>query len=222
MTAHRTLFDIEIARKLLGLTDFTQTYSTADRTIEAPTAVAVTDNGTGTDGGAVAAGVGVYVLTFPFEWVTGTGALDVVTAFVIGHKFKILSWSWIDSGTVLVGASGARTANMEIGSTDVGTSPSTIAVVQAGTAPGRKIDGSAVSGADTGSASATFSIELANSGTNITAGNGSFAVKVQNMDTADAFAATVAEVTALIADDLDNRKAITALIDDMQTLGILE
>lgn len=151
--------------------------------------VAITDSGTGTVSDTLAAGVGVSTMHFPFEFTTNTSAIDVATAFVPGYKFKILSWSWIDGGTLLVGSSGSQVANMEIGTTDVGTSPSTCTVVQAGTADGRRIDGAAVSGANTGSASDTFSIEIATSGTDITAGNGAFHVVIQNMDTADAFAA---------------------------------
>ena len=201
---------------------YTQTYTTANRTIANATGVAVTDSGTGTDGGAIAAGVGLYTLTVPFTWVAGAGALDVCSAYVLGHKFKIMSWSWVDGGTVLVGSSGSRVANMEIGIVDVGTTPSTCTVVQASTAPGRKIDGTTVTGANTGSATDTFSIELAASGTEITAGNGAFLVKIQNMDVADAFAALAAEVVNLIADDLDNRQSVTALIDDLQTVEVVD
>jgi len=150
--------------------------------------VAITDNSTGTVSDTVAAGVGISTMHFPFEFVTSTSAIDVVTAFVPGFKFKILDWAWVDGGTDLVGASGSRVANMEIGAVDVGTSPSTLTVVQASTAPGRRIDGTAVAGANTGSASDTFSIEIASGGTTITAGNGSFSVVIQNMDTADAVA----------------------------------
>lgn len=150
--------------------------------------VAITDNGTGTVSNTIAAGVGVSTMHFPFEFTTNTSAIDVATAFTPGYKFKILSWSWIDGGTLLVGSSGSQVANMEIGTTDVGTSPSTCTVVQSGTADGRRIDGTTVTGANTGSASDTFSIEIATSGTDITAGNGAFHVVIQNMDTADALA----------------------------------
>lgn len=150
--------------------------------------VAITDSGTGTVSDTIAAGVGVSTMHFPFEFTTSTSAIDVVTAFVPGYKFKILDWAWVDGGTLLVGSSGSRVANMEIETTDVGTSPSTCTVIQASTADGRRIDGAAVSGANTGSATDTFSIEIASGGTDITAGNGAFHVVIQNMDTADAFA----------------------------------
>ncbi len=150
--------------------------------------VAITDSTGGTVADTLTATVGISTMHFPFEFVTSTSAIDVVTAFVPGYKFKILDWAWIDGGTDLVGASGSRVANMEIGSVDVGTSASTCTVVQASTGSGRRIDGTAVSGANTGSASDTFSIEIASGGTTITAGNGAFHVVIQNMDTADALA----------------------------------
>ncbi len=150
--------------------------------------VAITDSTGGTVADTLTATVGISTMSFPFEFITSTSAIDVVTAFVPGFKFKILDWAWVDGGTLLVGGSGSRVANMEIGTTDVGTSPSTCTVVQASTAQGRRIDGAAVAGANTGSATDTFSIEIASGGTDITAGNGAFHVVIQNMDTADAFA----------------------------------
>ena len=159
----------------------------------------ITDNSTGTGTDTIAAGVGKVVLTFPFEFITSTSAIDVATAFLPGFKFKVLDWAWIDGGTALVGASGSRVANLEIGTTDVGTSASTCTVVQSGTAPGRKIDATAISGANTGSASDTLSVEIANGGTTITAGNGYFIVVLQNMDTADAFASLRDKIEEILA-----------------------
>ena len=174
----------------------------------AATNAALTDSSGGAASSTIAAGAGVFWMSFPFEFITSTSAIDVATTITLGHKFKILAWSWIDGGTALVGGSGSRVANMEIGSTDVGTSPSTCTVVQASTAPGRRIDGTAVSGANTGSASDTFSIEIASGGTTITAGNGAFHVKIQNMDTADAIASLAAKGTAGVADDADLRSKL--------------
>ena len=152
----------------------------------------VVDSSTGTAGNAIAAGVGVYTLTVPWTWATSTSAIDVMTAIVPGHAFKVLAWDWTDGGTVLVGASGSRVANLEIGTTDVGTVASTCTVVQAGTANGRRIAGTTVTGANTGSATDTLSVEIASGGTTITAGDGAFHIKIQNMDTANALASLVA------------------------------
>jgi len=51
MPAHRILFDIEIARKLEGLTAFTQTFSTASHTVPATTSLAPPAGGVGAAAG---------------------------------------------------------------------------------------------------------------------------------------------------------------------------
>lgn len=203
-------------------TTYTQTYSTADRTVASPTAGALTDNTTGAAGTTFAAGAGVYdlVLVSPSNLSTlSTGGVDVATGIVLGHKFKILSWEFITTvaGT---GAAASLVFNLEIQTTDVGTTPSTCTVTLAGTDTiGKRTAGTAVSGANTGSATDALSLEVAGSGTAFTAGMGYWVVKVQNMDTADAVASLIAEHAKLVADDLDNRKTITALIDDLQAIG---
>lgn len=159
----------------------------------------LTDNSTGTGTDTIAAGVGISTMHFPFEFITSTSAINVADAFVPGFKFKILDWAWVDGGTALVGSSGSRVANMEIGSTDVGSTPSTCTVIQSGTAAGRRIDGTAVSGANTGSNSDSFSIEIASGGTDITAGNGGFHVVIQNMDTADASKSLSDKINEILA-----------------------
>jgi len=199
---------------------YTQTYSTADRTVAAPTAAAITDNTTGTAGSTAAAGVGVFNLVIPITMDAGTSAGEVITAITPGHKFKILGWSFVTS-VAGVGSGASRAYNMEIGTTDVGTSPSVLTLTEASTATvGSLTAGAAVSGANTGTAADTFSIEVASGGTAFSAGSGAFIVRVQNMDTADAIASLIAEHTKIVADDLDNRKTITAIIDDLQASRI--
>lgn len=150
--------------------------------------VAVTDNTTGTVGNTFAAGAGVSTLIFPATLpVGGTSAVDQVTAFTPGYKFKILAWSYQEA-VAATGSGGSRVYNMEIGTTDVGTSPSTVTITTASAAVGRVIAGTTVTGANTGSASDTVSIEVAASGTTHDAGSGAFHVRIQNMDTADAIA----------------------------------
>jgi hypothetical protein len=147
--------------------------------------VAITDNSTGTVGNTIAAGVGVSTLFFAVTLPTGgTSAIDLVTAFTPGYKFKILAWGYHEA-VAATGSGGSRVYNMEIGTTDVGTTPSTVTIT---TAVGRQIAGTAVSGANTGSASDTISIEVAASGTTHDAGSGAFWIRIQNMDTADAVA----------------------------------
>lgn len=160
-------------------------------------AAVIADNAGGADNAAAAAGIGVYDLTIPVPAnmsTLSTGGVDIATGIVLGHKFKILSWEFI---TTLAGTgSGASlVCNLEIGTTDVGTSPSTCTVALAGTNTiGKRTAGTAVSGANTGTASDALSVEVAGGGTAFTAGSGYFVVKVQNMDTADFVAALLAKL----------------------------
>ncbi len=186
--------------------------ATADGTIGAITApTAITDSTTGSTTATFAAGVGVYDLCFACSLIS-TGAKDLVTNVVLGHKFKILSWEFA-TNVPGVGSGASRVFNMEIGTTDIGTSPSTLTLTEAGTAAaGQRTAGAAVSGANTGTASDTFSIEVATGGTDFTAGSGTFLVKVQNMDVADCIAGICTAQTA-------NRTAIIALTDAIKELA---
>lgn len=186
---------------------YTQTYSTASATV----AAAITDNSTGSASDTIAAGVGVGVWEFEHTFIGGTSAVEPVTDWTPGHKFKILSWSFVTE-VLLVGASGSRVANMEIGTTDVGTVASTCTIPIANAAVGTVTAGTAVSGANTGTAASTFSIEIASGGTAFTAGSGTFRVVYQNMDTADAIASLSAKLDA-------RAQNINRIIDDMQAAG---
>lgn len=158
---------------------------------------AFTDSSGGTAGTTIASTVGVYALTLPVPAdlsTLSTGGVDVATGIVLGHKFKILSWEFIT--TVAGTGSGASLVfNLEIGTTDVGTVASTCTVTLAGTSDiGERTAATAVSGANTGTASDAISLEVAGSGTAFTAGSGYFVIKVQNMDIADAWASLIAEL----------------------------
>jgi hypothetical protein len=83
---------------------------------------------------------------------------------------------------------------------------------------GEKILGSAITAANTGAAAATISLEAAST-TAFAEGQVMVVLWIQNMDTADALASLILEQLHLIADDLDNRQSVTALIDDSQALG---
>lgn len=153
---------------------------------------AVTDNSTGATGiTTTPAGFGVYSLSFKVTLPTGgTSAVDQLTAFTVGHKFKILKWAYVED-VPTTGTNSSRVYNMEIGTTDVGTSASTITITTASAAAGRVIAGTAVSGANTGTSTDTISIEVAASGTTHDAGSGVFVITIQNMDTADAYASLI-------------------------------
>lgn len=161
----------------------------------AQTSAALTDSSTGAASTTLAAGVGYEILTFSHTFIGGTSAVEPVTTLTLGFKFKIISWTAVVD-VLLVGAGGSRTCNMEIGTTDVGTSPSTLVIAEANATVGTVIAGAAVAGANTGSAAATFSIEIASGGTAFSAGKVTFQILVQNMDTADAIASLAAQVNA--------------------------
>src|SRR5688572_29782459 len=83
-----TLDEVTITKLGLGLTPvgvrsaYTQTYSTANKTVAAPTAETLTDSTTGTASNTLAAGVGVYDLVLPSPAnlsTLSTGGVDVIT-----------------------------------------------------------------------------------------------------------------------------------------------
>lgn len=157
----------------------------------------ITDNTGGTIGTSFpAAGVGYQTLTFSHTFIGGTTAVTNLNAYTFGYRFKILSWSWVSS-VLLVGGGGSRVFNMLINATQVGTVPSTVTVVVGSGAVGTIIAGTAVSGAQTGGQSDTFSIQVANGGTAFSAGSGYFLVQVQNLDTVNALS-TVTGLTNTI------------------------
>lgn len=152
----------------------------------------------GNDAGTLASTVGVSQLSFDANLAAGppagTSAGDMVTAFVPGYKFKLLALDFVTS-IAGVGSSASQVYNLEIGTTNV--TAGTCTVTEASTsAVGELTAGAAITGANTGSATDSISIEQAASGTAFTAGAGSFIVTIQNMDTADAFAALAAAVNA--------------------------
>lgn len=193
-------------------------YSTANRTVAAPVAATLTDSTTGTASATVAAGTGVQVIALPIDLASITGAGDVLTNYTPGWKFKLLSASFAVSKPVTTAAK-AVTLNLEIGITDV--TGGSIALTSANCTPlGAVVAGTAITGANTGNAVDTISVEAA-SVTPFIEGQGYILIKIQNMDTADAAASLANEVNDLITDDLDNRQSVTALIDDLQSAGIV-
>lgn len=199
---------------------YTQTYSTATRTHSNLTAADLTDNTTGAASTTLAAGVGIETLAFYTVLPTGgTTAVDQVTTYTPGYKFKILGWSYLES-VATTGTNSSRVYNMEIGTTDVGTVPSTLTITTSGAAVGRVIAGTAVSGANTGTNADTISIEVAASGTTHDAGAGVFLVRIQNMDTADAMASVAAQTDALLVDLTNAKGVLNAAVDDLQAANL--
>lgn len=197
---------------------YTQTYSTANKTVAAPTTETLTDSTTGTASNTLAAGVGVANLVIPIHNLATVADGDVLTALTVGYKFKILSVDAFVTNEVTT-ASKATTLNVEIGTIDL--TGGVVALTSANTATlGAKIAGSAVTAANTGTAADTISVE-ASSTTAFAEGGVMLVVRIQNMDTADAFASLVDEHVKGVADDLDNRQSITAIIDDLQSVGLV-
>ena len=165
-------------------------------------AVEVTDSTTGTSTTRTfAAGVGQYVLPIHCTLAQVTGAGDILTNHVLGHKFKILS---IDAVVDKVVTTAAKlfTANLEIGTTNV--TGGEVALTSANCTPlGARVAGSAITAANTGSASDTISIEAA-SVTAFAEGEVIFLIRIQNMDTADAIAGLV----SILADAKSGNRVI--------------
>lgn len=186
---------------------YTQTaYSTAVRTTTAP----VTDSTGGAAQAAMAAGVGISTIALPINLASITGAGDVLTTYTPGYKFKLLAADFAVTVPATTAAK-AATLNLEIGTTNV--TGGEVALTSANCTPlGAVVAGSAITAANTGSAAATISVESA-SVTAFVEGAGVLYIRIQNMDTADAFA-------ALGADGITRAGLINALIDDSQAVGI--
>lgn len=147
--------------------------------------VAFTDSTTGTVADTIAAGVGIYYWPIHLNLAGITGNVDVLTTFTPGHKFKIMALDFYAT-TIASTASKLATLNLEIGTTNLTGGAVALTTSSCGTL-GAVTAGSAVTAANTGSASDTVSLE-ASSVTAFVEGSGTLMIKIQNMDTADAFA----------------------------------
>lgn len=161
---------------------------------------ALTDNTTGAASGTtMAAGVGVYTLTFPIENASIANG-DVVVAYVPGHKFKILKVTYVTNKPV---TTGSKLSTITPKITGVAVTGGVLSLTSATMTPvGTLVAGTAVTAANTGSS--TDSITLTASATTaFVEGNGSFVIQIQNMDSADA-AAAIARQTAAFRTALVN------------------
>lgn len=156
---------------------------------------AFTDNSTGVQSDTIAAGVGVSTLSLSVELVQITGAADVMTEFVPGYAFKIISIAARVSKVVTTAAK-AVTLNLEIDTTNV--TGGLVALTSANCTPlGAAIAGSAITAANTGSATSKISLEAA-SVTAFSEGAVEVLIVIQNTDTASAFASLAKHVDDLI------------------------
>lgn len=149
----------------------------------------LTDSTGGTAGTSLAAGVGRQTFYHPLtSLATGlsTSAIDLLTNWTPGFAFKILGFDFCVTvaGT---GSSASQVFNLEIGTTNLTGGVLTLAL--ADTTPiGKVTSATAITAANTGTATDTISLEMAASGTVFTAGAGYFIITLQNLDTANAFA----------------------------------
>lgn len=208
--------------KLLGdaaavLNTYVQTYSTALRTSANVTTAAKTDNSGGSVGTTIAAGVGIQTLPFYTNLIDITAA-DILSLYVPGYKFKILAMDFV---TDKPATTGSKAATLTPKISTVAVTGGVVALTSALCTPaGALVAGSAVTAANTGSAAASISI----TGSAVTAfveGNGWVLLKVQNMDTADAFASIIDQMTKGDADLLADKKVANAIIDDLQSFLIV-
>lgn len=152
---------------------------------------AFTDNTTGTTTATLAAGVGTYLLTIPIALAGITGNVDVMTDYILGHKFKVLSMRWITT-TVASTAAKAATLTADIGATPITSITLTLDSDDSTTTTLGGVLTVDATAANTGSATDTLSI-VAASVTAFVEGSGCIQFEIQNMDTADAFAGLVTQ-----------------------------
>lgn len=166
---------------------------------------ALTDSSGGTVGSTLSLNLSEQILTIPLTSLVtgiGTGAMDIVTNFVPGFRFRLLAFEFVTTlaGT---GAGASQVFNLEIGTTDVTGGVLTLNLANQGTV-GAVTAGTAITAANVGTATDSISIEKAGSGTVFTAGAGFFVIKVLNLDLADAIASMTAQGNAV-------RNALTSL-----------
>lgn len=153
---------------------------------------ALTDNSTGTASNTIAAGVGCQTVAFYIEAATIANG-DLLTTYVPGYAFKILKFDARCAKAVTTGSK-ASDLNLEIGTTNV-----TGGIIGlAGTyALGAAQAGSAITAANTGTASDSISIEASNT-TAFVEGAFWLILEIQNMDVANAIASLSDHVNDLI------------------------
>lgn len=144
----------------------------------------VTDSTGGTSSSTLEAGVGVQTIAIPINLPSLANG-DVLTNYTPGYKFKVLSVSFAVSVAVTTAAK-AATLNLEIGTTNL--TGGVVALTSANCTPlGALVAGTAITAANTGTSTDTISVE-ASSVTTFVEGAGYLLIKLQNMDTTDAFA----------------------------------
>lgn len=159
---------------------------------------ALTDLSLGVASNTIAATVGVSHYIQHLDLATGivAGAQSVTTNLVLGYRFKLLAFDWVTT-VVGAGAGASQVWNLDING--VNTTGGVITTTLASTnTVGLITAGTAITGANVGAAGALFSIEKAAGGTIFTGGEGYFVIRIQNMDSADAYASIATKVNSII------------------------
>lgn len=167
-------------------------------TLQAPLAAYqnITDSSGGAASGGLAAGVGIAEVDMFINLNDIAANGDVMTAYTPGYNFKILALDWIAAKPVTTAAKLA-TVTPKINATS--TTGGAVALTSANSTPmGVKVAGSAVTALNTGGPTDTIGL-VASGVTQFTEGNGWFKIKLQNMDTANAFAAMAAKINTMFA-----------------------
>ena len=155
----------------------------------------LTDSSGGTAAAAIAAGVGKTVIALFIDLPTLADG-DVVTTLTPGFAGQIDTVDFFTHAAVTTAAK-ASTLNLEIGTTNL--TGGVVSLTSAACTPaGAKVAGTAVTAANTFSASDTISVEAASTTTFIE-GSGWVVLGVTNLDTANAFASIVAKQNELFA-----------------------
>lgn len=164
----------------------------------AAAATTLTDNTAGTAGSTLASTVGIQTVAIPIQLASmTTSAADLVTNYVPGYAFELLSLEFITT-TIGTGTSASQVLNLEIGTTNVTGGVLTLLLADTNTL-GKKTAATAITAANTGTATDTLSVEVAAGGTVFTAGAGILLVKLRNLDTVNAFASISAKLNTIIS-----------------------
>lgn len=135
------------------------------------------------DNQQVKIGAGIYKYIHPLtSLATGlsTAAIDLLTNIVPGHRFALLNLQFVTTvaGT---GTSASQVFNLEIGTTNLTGGVLTLTLASQ-SAIGVVTSATAITDNYQGSATDSFSIEMAASGTAFTAGAGYFVITIQNLE----------------------------------------
>jgi hypothetical protein len=158
---------------------------------------AITDNSGGTGSNTMAAGVGIYTLAFYVNLIDiSTSAATILNTYLIGHRFKILALSF---ALEKAATTAAKAVTITPGIGGVAITGGVLSLTSANCTPiGTIISGTTVTGNNVGTSAQAFLL-VTSANTAFVEGSGWIIVRIQNLDSADAFATLSAKVNSLIA-----------------------